>query len=956
MFKRYICGVLCCFLMHAQAAAQSLNTEVNGGEDSLGMEEIIDLGFIRQQKDHLAGSISVVTGSELAKTPMPNLSSTFAGRFSGLLTNETSSEWARVKNQFWVRGGATGEMRNPIIIVDGLMILVRPELVLEYINPNEINTVAVLKDASTLALYGISGADGAIVISTKRGRIGKLEVNGRVDYSLQELSERPRTLNAFEYVSLRNQAAYNDNNALGKFQLFPEEVVNAYTAGGDPEHYPDNNWFDRYINRFAHVQRSSLNMQGGGEKVTFFSNVNFMNQTSNFIVEKNEKYKPDPLYRWINFRTNVDAKLNSVFRAYLNVAGNAVREKTTDENMADTYTSIFEMPPIIYDVTPVIIDPNTGDIIHPGGEVVTSINSDASNSTYGRLNRQGYRQHTATNIYSNFGLEADLNQVIKGLKVLGNIGFQTNSPNTLGSLRDYERWTRDGDWNELMFQKKGTNEHTPLTISKVGRLFYNLNYQVSGMYDRRFGNHQVSGYLYGMFQKYLNGDPLLYKRIYTGAIGTYVFDNRYVVTLGTGYSGSDNFARGRRFHATPAVAAAWIASNEHFFDQMQWLEFLKLKASYGINGNDQTGVPRYGYLDNISGVTEVSSGNPLYEPEKVHKTNIGIETKFKNGVSVAAEWYALKTDNLMINNTAYIPAYNGLVSSFPLINGGSAENTGVEIELGYDKQVNDKLSVSTYGYLNIGDNKIQKAGENLRTSDYVYGKRVQGFPIGQAWGYQVDYSNGNGFFNSQTELDDYLSTTNYAFGNPRVGDLKYVDLNEDGVVDEKDQVPIGYGILPRYTFGFQIGLTYRAFSFSALFNGRAKIKNLVHGNAGFYESAIRDGLYSPTHLSAWTEERYENGEPILHPALSLVSTTTNAAASDFFVIDRSYVRLRNVEVSYQLPASVVNAIDSKEIRVFVSGHNLITWDRLGDYEFGPENHYNTLSPARVFNFGVNVSF
>lgn len=935
--------------------------------DNYKQYETVNLGFTAYPRWKLAGAVAAVEGTELAKSPVANLASTFAGRFPGLITNENGAEWARVNNSFYVRGAATNDLRSPVLVIDGFLVPTSPNQSLDYISPSEIESITVLKDPSVLALYGIKGAEGAIVITTKRGKAGELKITGNVDVSTQEFTTRPYTVNALEYVTLRNQAAYNTapNHAKGMYQIYSKYVVDKFAAGDDRAHYPDNNWYDMNLKRFAHMQRAGINLSGGSDKVNFFSNVNFMNQNTNFKTVKQDKYDPDPNFQWANFRTNVDAKLTKAFRAYLNVAGNVKREKTTETSQVNPYQGIFDLSPIVLGplTTEGTLQNTTNPV--PVGENITT--ASAGSSVYGRINSQGYIQHTVTNIYSNFGLELDLSSVVPGLKASGSVGFQSNTVNSLSTTREYVRYERilqasEGQittLDDLIFKLKGNSANAPLKLSKSAGNYYNMNYRGNLNYQKNFGKHEVNGMAYGMFQDVMNGDPLTYKRVYAGIEANYAYDKRYVVTLNSGYSGSDQFARDRRFHFTPAVAAAWIVSNENFMKAIPAIDLLKIKGSYGKNGNDDTGMERYGYLDKITGVTENKIGNPLYEPEMTRKLNYGIEIGMFNGLRLSADFFKSNTDNLLISATDLIPSYQGLVSSFPLVNAGKTENRGYEVELGYNKQITRDLAINIGGYVAYNKNKISKISETRRASDYIYQKRTQGFPVGQAFGYLIDYSNGNGFFNSQAEIDEWRTAGNkYSFNNNSVkmGDLKYQDLNGDQLVDDKDRVPLGTGSIPQYTFGMTAGFKYKAFDLTALFQGRAKYMTLTNGSVGIDENFFADQQFSRVHLTAWTAERYANGEEITFPALSRNGTNVNKESSDFFLVDRSYIRLRNLELGYTLPGSVARAISASKIRFTLAGHNLLTWDRLKTKDYGPEGTYSTVPVARVYNIGLNVQF
>lgn len=936
------------------------NLEITLKRDIYNTNEIVYDGFNSVSKKMMAGSASVVTGYELNKSPVSVLSSTLAGRLSGLTTRENSSEWARTSNSLWIRGASLNGAHTPLIIIDGFMIPTEAQACMDFITPAEIESISILKDASLLALYGITGASGAIIVTTKRGKPGELKVDLRIDGSLQNVTVKPYRVNSGVYSQLRNQAAYNDNPAGGQFQMFTEEQVGKFASGEDPIHYPSHDWYSEFMKNFAFMQRVGLNLSGGSDKARFFSNVNIMNQNTNFKISEKEKFNPTPNYFWANMRTNIDVNIGQHLKAFMNIAGNLKREKTTEGNMTNVYQGMFDLPPTLYsNLTPEERDPQTGEIIREGGKVM--ITPSIGNNVYGRINRQGFTQHTITNIYSNFGLELDMSFLAQGLKATGTVGFLSNNRKSLATSRNYERWIRVtntfSDWDELKFEKKGTDEDTPLSHSKGEDDYHNINYKGALNYTRSFGKHTVSAYAYSMYLELVRAENLPFKYVYSGLQATYDYDDRYVLTIGTGYSGSDNYAPKNRFHTTPAIAGAWIASSEAFMKDIKWLSLLKLKASYGRNGNDDTGASRYPYLNNIQGVDELFISNPSYSPEMVKKQNYGIEVGLLNGLHLSFDIYRHNLDNMYMNVIPDIPSYHGNTGIFPNINAGGMRNKGYELEIAYTKNIMKDFSINMDGFLAYNKNKFTHVIETIRSDDYFHKERVTGYPTGQTWGYLVDYSNGNGLFNTEQELNDYLSHTQYSFNKPRLGDIKYQDLNNDGIIDEKDHAPLGYGAIPNYYFGLTVGAKYKNFDFSALFQGVENYKTSSAGSIGINEGALSDGLYSSRHLQAWTKERYDAGETISHPALTLKNTSANTQTSEYFMVDRSYVRLKNLEIGYTLPMKMSRAIKARNIRVSLSAQNLITWDHLSDYDFGPEaGDYNHLPAFRVYNLGLSVQF
>jgi TonB-linked SusC/RagA family outer membrane protein len=939
------------------------NVTVELKYDRHGLDEIISMGYGTQSKRELTGSVATVSGDELERSPVANLSQTFSGRFAGLITQETFSELSRANTDLFVRGISGARQNGPLVVIDGIPVSYNSNQILEYISANEIASVAVLKDASTQAIYGIQGANGVIVITTKRGRKGPLQVKTRLDHSIQEATTQPHYFTAGEYAQMRNQAAYNDG--LGTEYLFTNSEVEQFQNGTNPN-YPSNDWYSRFIKDHATMQRVGVNVTGGNEKVQFFSNVNFMHQSGQFKTDQSN-YDPSPKNIWVNFRSNVDMKFNDFLSGFVRLSGNIKREHTPGVGNQSIYSSIFQIPPTMFG--PVIPELTADGEPYPGaGQVITT--ERVSSPTYGMLNRSGYYNHTVTNIASQFGLDLDMDFLTDGLNLTGVFAYQTNSVGSLGTTQNFERWLRTDDLTELSFVKKGAEQNTPLAYSKGHQYYYHLSYNTSLNYEKQFGLSKVSGMAYMFYQNLTKADNsspglLPYNRISSGIEGNYAFDDRYLLKLVVGYSGSEQYARDVRYTTTPAVGAAWVVSNEPFISSAKWLSNLKLRASYGKTANDQSGIARYAYLDNVTAsgggpipylqyiINENQVGNPNIAAEISTKTNVGLDLGLFNALSLSVDVFDERMDNMIVSALATIPAYQGIpLSNYPQINGGQFENKGFEISANYSKKFNSNLSGYIGGLFSYSKNKIINWNEAELTDDYAYRKREEGYSFGQEFGYLVDYSNGNGFFNTEAELE--ASNLNYAFGVPRVGDLIYQDLNNDGKIDERDYAPIGNGIIPRTTYALSGGLTYKNFDLNFLFQGVGNYSSLI-GGTGIWETEF-DGIFGSIHQNAWTAERYANDQPISWPALSLAKSI-NHEPSDFVNFDRSYVRLKNLEIGYTFPLSVSRIIRSEHTRIILSGQNLLTWDKMKTSDFGPEGGgYSGFPVYRVYNLGLSVTF
>lgn len=939
--------------------------------ETFDLDENIFTGNYKQRKDKVTGSIARVTGKELERSPVGNLSMSLTGRLPGLFTRETYSEPARTNTELWVRGYSSPNGGTALVVIDGFPYDYNANQLFEYITAYEVESISVLKDASAQALYGIQGANGVIVITTKRGIKQPLKIDVAINHTLEQRTTTPPYINSADFVQLRNQAGFNDGN--GEYSYFSRTAVDGFIAGDNPEYFPNNNWRAMNAKDITQMSRVNVNLTGGNDKAVFYTNVNVLNQDGMWKVDPSTtKYNPNNQFIWANIRSNVDVQLAKYLSIGLNLSGNIKRERTPGGHSVEIshggswdgfanriWYRFFTLPPYVYGpTTPLVQDPETEEI--SGGEVVTTETEPIT--SWALINRLGYDQYTVTNIYAQFMPKLDLSFITPGLSISGSYGYQTNAVKGLFTNRTYEQWIRTKDYSELEFQRFGTQVNSPLQYRSSASFYYNLNYKGILNYQRRFnGIHDINAMVYSFYQ-HLNkaGGGLPYKRSNSGIGIGYGYDDRYLVRVDLGYSGSEQYSRQNRFTAFPAFSAGWVATNEAFLKDNAILTYLKLRASWGKTGNDR-GIGRYVYLDNVTltgggfgflgghNVNEGQVANPYLDPEIITKKNYGIDLTLLNNFSLSVDLYNERTENGVTSATSKTPEYQGVpLGNYPRANVGIFENKGYEISLGYNKDITRDLNISLGGWLAYNKNKIIFWDESQRATDYAYPIRSEGYPIGQAWGYIVDKHNGNGFFNSQEEIDN--SGLVYEIGTPNPGYLKYYDLNADGKINDKDKVPLGHGALPNFFYAFNGGFKYKKFDMNILFQGIADYWT-VDMSLGRVEYPF-EGIYTDWHKAAWTAERYANGEEIKYPALS-AQKNSNHEASNFFLEDKSYLRLKNLEIGYTF--DLFNGT-----RLYFSGQNLLTWDKLNHKVYGPEGHYaggiESIPVYRLYNVGLSINF
>ena len=921
--------------------------------DPRRMSGYVDAGYFSLPKESFAGSAVSVTGDELNKMPTNVFTETFAGRLTGLHTRQERTEltffdYTNVSKL--IRGRTSHNGNNPTIIIDGIIC---PNQYWEFLSPKEVESVTALKDGATNAIYGIQGAGGVIVVTTKSGYNGKTKVEAYADYSLQQMIKRPVFTGSLQYAELRNQAGVNDG--WGTFSQFSEDDMEGFRSG-NPEYYPNNNWYDMFVKKMVMRQRVGVNLAGGNEKIRYFSNVSYLHQGEPVIVadEPNRKYNPNPDVQVANIRSNVDVKLNSYLNGFMRLTGNVKREMFAggDQNITH-YQRIFNLPPTMYGP----LTPNFVDNPDASNQVVTT---DATNDpAYGSINRSGFSQIIETNVMAQAGVNLDMSFLTEGLSASGSMAYQTYIRNATNTTQSYERWGRTANMNELEFTKRGSNENTPLVYSKGTVFFYHLNLLGQFNYQRRFDRHSVHAAAYIFYQQQKketnSGAGILpYKRQSMGVTATYGYRDRYFLKGDLGYSGSEQFHPDHRYIATPGISASWIASNEDFLAGFPALSLLKLRASYAVAANDQLGDDRFLYLDYInSSGTEGLRGNPDLTAEQMKMQNYGIDVGLLQSVTLSFDYFHHRTDNMLVSGGASVPDFQGIPLNFyRKLNNGQMKNRGFEIELGYDKRLTQDWSVFAFAGFSQAINTVIKINEAIYAEDYAYRYHTEGYSVGQPWGLLIDRSNGNGMYNSAAELAGYGLT--YSNGTPRLGDFIYQDLNGDGNIDQKDYAPIGYPDFPQQYFNLSAGVNFKNFEFNMLLQGVNRTSFFLSG-VGAYEHYAQ-GVFNDIHLNAWTPERYAAGEKISYPALSLLQST-NHTANSYFLQNGAYLRLKNVEIAYNLPAHIAQKTGAEKIRIALTGMNLLTFDKLSTKYVDPEiRTMNGFQPYRVYNIGVSLSF
>jgi TonB-linked SusC/RagA family outer membrane protein len=938
-------------------------------EDTQDLEEVVVVAYGVQKKASVTAAISSVDTRELKQSPNANLSVALAGRLPGLTALQSSGQPGNDDVRLYLRGLGTLNDSSPLILIDGI-----PRDNISQLDPNEVASVSILKDASATAVFGVRGANGVIMITTRRGQPGKSQLSVSANYSLQSFLVKADRVHSWEFAEMRNQDYLNSNHGADESSWpYTQYMIDKYKSGEDPVFYPDRDVFHDYFRDYAPQTRINANFNGGQNDFSYFLNVGYIGQGGNFKTESKDFLGYDPSYSMdrYNFRGNLDYQIARNLKSSLNIA--SYLEKMNTPQTADLFGgSVAGMVEnmIAYTWSTPPTDP--GPLTVPGygvpeNEVVAQSGQDRN--TYGEINRRGYRQEATTMLNSSLSLDWGLNFITEGLSAKGLLAFDSRASTTMQGVKslDTYQFTVARNANETSgYSPIRSNTDAAIRLSKSAGTYYYLNWQASLNYARTFGPHALTGMLLYQQDNWDGlGADLPYNMLGMVARATYSFDDRYMAEFNFGYNGSEQFAPKNRFGSFPAFSVGWLAGNEAFLKDNPIVTNLKFRASYGKTGNDKLGSSRFLYqsfitmgggfvptLGHEQQVNQGRMGNEAIQWEVAEKKNLGVEFELINSLSFVFDAYTEHRDQILISRKT-IPILQGVpIGNIPRVNIGIVDNRGYEAEAVWKKQIGSDIFYSIKGNVGYNKNVVKFSDEVQYGEDYAYRYRQTGFSIGQPFGYQIDYSNGNGYINTQAELDNLPIYE--VGGTPRLGDFKYVDINEDGRINDKDLIPIGYSSVPRISYGFSGMLNYKYLDFSFLFSGIAK-SNITQAGWGATEAGIV-GFFNGWHFDAWTPERYANGDKILYPALG-TSAGVSQKSNSVFIMDRSFLRLKNLEIGYNVPGVFMKYLSLESARIYVNGSNLWTWDKFPVNTIDPEQSGALVyGLTRTVNFGLNLVF
>lgn len=952
-------------------------------EDNAQLDEVVVIGYASQTKATVTGALAAVDTKELIKSPAASITNMLSGSVPGLSTVQTSGQPGADDAQIFIRGAGSfnDDSSAPLILVDGV------ERSFSSIDPNEIENLSVLKDASSTAVFGVRGANGVILITTKRGREGKAQISFSSNTGLQQPMSYVQKAGSYEHARFWNMKQQNDGVTDPKM-YYTKEAIEAYRTGSDPIMYPNVDWGDMIFNDFFLQTKNNINISGGTDKVRYFISLGYLYQ--NGVLKQFDIYPYDNNYKYnkYNYRANIDFDLTKTTKLKINIGGNLDDTKeprsTEDIDFGWTAVQVWSLPMI----GPGIV--NGMRTLVPRGFVPGAEQRDGFYVFYGN----GYNRYYRANVNMDFEFEQDLSMLTKGLSLSlkGSFdsmyrlnkyraGGQIESQNVYykSYLDDPTKPATDLDYDKtLVYIPAG--QVSPLRYSEDYDKDRNWYMEFKLNYKRTFGDHDVSALLlynqsrnhYPTGEPASSYNPLKYiPRSYLGIVGraTYGYKHKYLFDYSMGYNGSENFVPGKtRYGFFPSVSAGWVMSEEEFFKKQNIISYLKLRASWGKVGNDK-GSSRFMYMPAVwntgnsysfgvnnpvmsEGFVSGKPGNPDVTWETATKQNYGFDMMlFNDRLSVNADYFFEHRTGILLppQNTPAV-----IATELPDLNLGIIDNSGYELSVGWKDSFDSGFSYRINANMSFARNKIIYMDEVK--NDYDYQNQTGGSTGRQTGVYK--------FLRLYQETDFVEDEDGNVILNPELpqpnvtvypGDAMYADLNKDGHVDADDKMVTGFSNRPEYIFGLNGGFDYKGFSFSMQWIGATNVNRALEIDYRIpFTNAGGRGLLQYFYDDCWTPEN-PNGTL---PRAAETSEAWNSEMSTLWLRDASYIRLKNITLGYTFKGEKLKSkLGIQSLGLSLSGYNLLTFSPFDIMD--PESVATNTGKyplVKVYSLGLNVNF
>ncbi|WP_148373030.1 SusC/RagA family TonB-linked outer membrane protein [Bacteroides bouchesdurhonensis] len=941
-------------------------------EDTKSLDEVEIVAFGTQKKESVIGSISTLKPAEL-KVPTSNLTNALAGRVAGVIAYQRTGEPGVDDSNFFIRGVTSfGYAKSPLILIDNIEVDTKD---LSRLQPDDIESFSIMKDATATALYGSRGANGVILVKTKEGQTGAMKLNLRVENSISTPTKMLELADPITYMKLHNEAILTRDplHAL----MYSEDKIDNTIPGHSSVIYPVTDWRNELLKDYTMNQRVNLNISGGGSMVNYYVAGSFMQDNGILNVDKANNFNNNIKNRNYSVRSNINIKLSKTTKLMVRMNGAFEDYNGPLSGGSDLYYKIMQSNPVLFPATypkdeehayvKHIMFGNSGDgkYINPYAEMV-----------------KGYKETGRAKLESQFELNQDLDFVTKGLKVRAL--FNTSRLSYYSTSRQYKPFYYAlSEYNYMnktyavdIINPNGGTEYLDYNEGDK-TITANTYLEAAVNYDREFGKHGVGGLL--VMQLRNNHQPnasslqtsLPKRNVGLSGRFTYAYDSRYFVEGNFGYNGSERFDKDHRWGFFPSAGLAYMVSNEKYFKNLlPYVQKLKLRASYGLVGNDNIGDSnaRFLYLSEINmnnGGTGASFGynegaykkdgiaiNRYADPsigwEVAKKMNFAVEMTFMDALNITAEYYKESRDHIL-QSRADIPNTMGLWKT-PNANLGKAKSHGVDLSLDYNKYFTNDTWLQLRGNFTYAANQYVEY-EEVEYPGAPWKSRV-GNPIAQEYGYIAE-----GLFVD----DEEVRNSPVQFGEYGAGDIKYRDVNRDGVISELDMVPIGYSKDPEIVYGFGASYGFKNFDISVFFQGLARESFWIdYGKVSpFFDNSGTDArennqlakFIADNHWSETNRNIYA-----VWPRLSDSSIDNNAKKSTWFMRDGSFLRLKQLEIGYTLPQRIIQKAGLKNLRVYFTGNNLFCFSKFKEWDVEQAGDGLKYPLQRIYNIGLNLTF
>ena len=930
----------------------SLNIVLEEDAQTLGEVQVVAYGV--QKKVSITGAISSMKGDDLLKTPVGSVSNILSGQITGISSVQYSGEPGADAADIYVRGIATWQDAKPLIQVDGV------ERDFSQIDPNEIESVTVLKDASATAVFGVRGANGVILITTKRGIEGKAKVSFSTSAGVNVRTKELDFANSYQYASYYNMMTGND----GGVPIFSDEQLIAFRDHTNPILYPDINWMDYCMNKAAFQSQHNMNISGGTDNMRYFVSAGMFTQNGMFKqFNAQDDFNFD--YKRYNYRANLDFDITKTTMLSVNIGGRIETKRTpeSEEDQNQLFRKLYWAVPF---AGAGIVN---GQRVVSNNEYLPFTGTDGLASYYGR----GFRNKTTNVLNVDLALDQKLDMLTKGLSIKLKGAYNSiysNVKRASGSMASYTPIIDSK--GAVTFRKEGSDAQLNYSDGDFGKA-RDWYMELALNYARKFGDHNVTGLaLYNQSKKYYPGGTYTYiPSGYVGFVGrvTYDWRTRYMAEFNVGYNGSENFNPENRYGFFPAGSIGWVLSEESFFTPLKKaVNYLKLRASVGLVGNDKSSNERFLYIpdayeykgdggyffgQNVNnkrpGAYEATKSNPYAKWETAVKQNYGLDASFLNErLSLSVDYFMEKRKDIL-TKPDYLPGILGM--TLPVVNVGKTENKGFEVQLKWNETLENDFRYWANFNLSFARNKITFKNEVEQNEAWMYetGRRIGARSMYHFWGFYDETAD-------QRYLEQYgMSIADHGI-TLSPGDCVYVDLNRDGKLDGNDATRnIGYTDVPEYTAGLNAGFSWKNFDFSMQWTGAWNVDRMLSEFRRPLGDTNEKGLLLYQYENTWRSSADTYSAKF--PRASSLHASNNYAGSDLYLVNASYLRLKNIEIGYNMNFPFMKRLKLNDCRIYMNGYNLLTLTafRWGDPESRQSDRPN-YPLTRVFNIGLKLGF